>query len=73
MPLKSDPVSTMIVIDKSGSMDGEGKIKFAIEGAKTMVDLLTENDTVGIVVFDGHAETLFDIDYATKENKVCDC
>ena len=42
----------VFVIDKSGSMDGE-KIAMAREAAKAAIEVLSHNDYVGVVAFDG--------------------
>lgn len=42
----------ILVIDKSGSMDG-GKLELAKEAALRTVELLREQDTVGVIAFDG--------------------
>lgn len=42
----------ILVIDKSGSMDG-GKLELAKEAALRTVELLREDDTVGVIAFDG--------------------
>ncbi|MGC9101135.1 MAG: hypothetical protein ACP5HC_07755, partial [Caldisericum sp.] len=40
-----------IVLDRSGSMDAEGKIDFARDGACEVVDRLSDNDYFSLVVF----------------------
>ena len=45
------PLNLSIVIDRSGSMQGD-KIMYALEAAKHMVDKLTANDFVSIVMYD---------------------
>ncbi|WP_438446269.1 VWA domain-containing protein [Gorillibacterium sp. sgz5001074] len=45
-------LALMLVIDKSGSMEGE-KIRLAQEAAVRSVDLLRPKDTVGVLAFDG--------------------
>lgn len=50
------PLNISIVIDRSGSMAG-AKIKYAKEAAKTIIDKLTAEDYVSIVIYD-HEVTL---------------
>jgi len=47
-------VAMALVIDKSGSMNGE-PIALARQAAKTTVDLLGPQDYIGVVAFDGQA------------------
>jgi VWFA-related protein len=46
------PVSTVLVIDKSGSMDVEGKMAAAREAAVAFVDLMRPEDFAGVIAFD---------------------
>ena len=48
---KRVPLNLSIVIDRSGSMGGD-KIMYAIEAAKFLVDKLTPDDFVSIVMYD---------------------
>src|SRR6476620_12735536 len=50
------PLNISIVIDRSGSMAG-AKMKYAKEAAKTIIDKLTAEDYVSIVIYD-HEVTL---------------
>jgi len=45
----------MLVIDKSGSMDGE-KLKMSKAAAQAAVDMLGSLDQIGVIAFDGDAE-----------------
>jgi uncharacterized membrane protein/uncharacterized protein YegL len=47
-------LALVLVIDKSGSMNGE-KIEMAKDAAKAAVDILSPQDFVGVVGFDGEA------------------
>ncbi len=46
------PVSTVLVIDKSGSMDVEGKMAAAREAAIAFVQLMRPGDYAGVIAFD---------------------
>jgi uncharacterized membrane protein len=56
-------LAMMLVIDKSGSMDGE-KIQFAKEAAIAAVELLSEKDYVGVLAFDGEPYVIADLQSA---------
>lgn len=56
------PLTTMLVIDRSGSMKEERKMDGAIGAAQTFIDLLRPGrDTLGITTFSGDIETLLPI------------
>jgi VWFA-related protein len=46
------PVTTVLVIDKSGSMDVEGKMAAAREAAVAFVELMRPEDCAGVIAFD---------------------
>jgi Ca-activated chloride channel homolog len=45
------PLNIAIVIDRSGSMAG-AKMKYAKEAAKTIIDMLTPDDFVSVIIYD---------------------
>lgn len=51
------PLNISIVIDHSGSMAGE-KMQYAKMAAKNMVDMMSENDMLSIVIYDSEVELL---------------
>jgi len=53
------PLNVSVVLDRSGSMGGE-KIQAAKEAARSLVRGLAPEDTVSVVAFDTHVETLAD-------------
>ncbi len=56
------PLTAMLVIDRSGSMEDERKMDGAIGAAQTFIDLLRPGrDTLGITTFSGDIETLLPI------------
>ncbi len=59
----------MLVIDKSGSMDGE-RIKLAKEAAKAAVDVLGKNDKVGVVAFDETSQTVVQMQSAVNRVRI---
>jgi Ca-activated chloride channel family protein len=48
---RKKPANVVLVLDTSGSMNDEGKIQSAREGAKQLVDLLSENDRLSLLPF----------------------
>jgi hypothetical protein len=59
-----------IVLDKSGSMSESGKIEFAKEGLKLMLDALDEKDILSIVVYDTTAEVFMEPTKVTDKEKI---
>jgi len=49
---QADPLTTMLVIDISGSMDKNGKLDAAKEAAKTYVTQMRVGDQAGLITFD---------------------
>lgn len=54
---KRMPVNLALVIDRSGSMAGE-KLEYVKQAACHILDLLNDNDRIGIVAYDDLVETL---------------
>ncbi|KAL9960914.1 hypothetical protein ACROYT_G034422 [Oculina patagonica] len=52
-----EPKDVVLVIDKSGSMREEGRIKVAREAAKTLLSTMNPRDRIGLVKFSHFAET----------------
>ncbi len=49
---QADPLTTMLVIDISGSMDKNGKLNAAKDAAKTYVSQMRAGDQAGLITFD---------------------
>lgn len=66
-PIEPPPVDSVLVIDRSDSMDGatgipgERKIDHAIEAAQLYVSLVKQNDRIGVVRYNHHADDPGDI------------
>ncbi len=56
---KRRPLNLSIVIDRSGSMAGQ-PLKQAINAARLLVEKLTAEDTLSVVVYDDNVDTLFE-------------
>jgi Ca-activated chloride channel family protein len=55
--VKKTPLNLSIVIDRSGSMAGE-KMDFAKKAAKDIIDKLTQDDFVSVVVYDEYIDVI---------------
>jgi Ca-activated chloride channel family protein len=53
------PLDIVVVLDRSGSMAEAGKMEYAHQGIKLLVDALGPTDTFTFVAFDDRVETLF--------------
>lgn len=51
------PISTVLAIDRSGSMEAEGKLAGAKQAARAFVDQMRPQDQVALVVFDSAVTT----------------
>ena len=65
---KSSNVELICVIDVSGSMMGE-KIKLVKQSLKILLEMMGENDKLGLVLFNHQSQKLLDLTYTTNENK----
>jgi Ca-activated chloride channel family protein len=63
------PVNIALILDRSGSMDGENKFPLAVEAVKQSLRLLTSTDRVSIVVFDERVDVILPSTFATAEAK----
>jgi Ca-activated chloride channel family protein len=63
------PVNIALILDRSGSMDGENKFPLAVEAVKQSLRLLTSTDRVSIVVFDEHVDVILPSTLMTAEAK----
>jgi len=55
---QADPLTTMLVIDISGSMDKDGKIVAAKDAAKAYVNQMRAGDQAGLITFDTQVYTV---------------
>src|SRR5688572_13765405 len=51
---EAEPLTTMLVIDISGSMDKNNKLQAAKDAAKTYVTQMRAGDQAGLITFDTH-------------------
>ena len=54
----SRPMNISVVLDRSGSMGEERKIEYAKQAVTALVDRLSTNDYLSIVIYDDRVETL---------------
>ena len=79
LPVRSDfekekenpSLGMVLVIDKSGSMDGE-PIEMAKSAARSAVELLGKRDYIGVIAFDGESFVISDIQSARNKGKISD-
>lgn len=62
------PLSLALVIDRSGSMGGD-KLHFVKKAAAHVIDLLSEQDRVAIIIYDNEVETLMKLQYLSDAVK----
>ena len=58
------PLSLALVLDRSGSMSGD-KLRTAKKATLSILDRLTEQDAVGVVIFDDHIDTVQAVEKVT--------
>ncbi|RKZ35783.1 MAG: hypothetical protein DRQ49_11730 [Gammaproteobacteria bacterium] len=66
---KVAPINVALVIDKSGSMQGE-KIRRAKDAALMAVDQLRKNDIMAVVTYNHHAETLLPATFVQNQEMI---
>ncbi len=69
---EDDARAIVLVIDKSGSMREENRIRYAQEAAKAVAQKLKDNDFLGIVGFDINAFVLVPLEPVGKLRRVID-
>ncbi len=62
-------LAIMLVIDRSGSMDGI-KLEMAKDAARAVVDLLGPQDSVGVIAFDDRPETVVRMQSASNRSRI---
>ena len=63
------PLNISIVIDRSGSMSGD-KIKNAKKAANYVVDMLSENDIVSVVMYDGEVNVVYPAGFVKNKSDI---
>jgi Ca-activated chloride channel family protein len=53
------PLDLVVVLDRSGSMAEAGKMEYAKQGIKLLIDQLGEEDTFTLVAFESQVQTMF--------------
>jgi Mg-chelatase subunit ChlD len=79
LPVRSDfekekekpSLGMVLVIDKSGSMDGD-KIEMAKSAARAAVELLGRRDMAGVIAFDGDPYVISEMQTAANQTKISD-
>jgi Ca-activated chloride channel family protein len=70
-PARNDrmPVNIALVLDRSGSMQGENKFPLAVSAVEMALELLGKNDRFSLVVFDDAVDVLMPSTLATSDAK----
>jgi len=63
-PAVRQATDMIVIVDRSGSMSG-GKIYFAQEALRQLIDRLRPEDRFGLVAYDTYAQTLIPLEYAS--------
>jgi Ca-activated chloride channel family protein len=63
------PLALALVIDRSGSMDENGKLNYAKSAAANLVRQLNDKDVASLVVYDSKVEELFPARHMTSANR----
>jgi Ca-activated chloride channel family protein len=67
---KQRPMNICVVLDRSGSMADDKKIDYAKKALKSLVDRLTSEDFLSIVIYDDVIETLLPMQKVTNKRKI---
>ncbi len=67
-----DPALLIFVIDVSGSMDGETRLGMVKESLRILVNELSEQDRVGIVIYSNEARVVLNPTSANDTNRILD-
>ncbi|MGB3365103.1 MAG: VWA domain-containing protein [Thermodesulfobacteriota bacterium] len=62
------PVNLVLVIDKSGSMSDRGKIDYAKQAAKEIINRLGNNDRLSIVAYSTEVEVLYPMQFLRNKS-----
>ncbi|MFG6113742.1 VWA domain-containing protein [Halobacillus sp. MO56] len=65
--MNRSPINLSVVLDRSGSMTGK-PLHYCKEASKFVVNQLSEQDLMNMVVFDGDVETVFDAQPVTHKD-----
>ncbi len=63
------PTDFVVVLDRSGSMSGEGKIEYAKQAIVSLLKQLNEYDRFALVTFDSVVETAVDFKQVNSDNR----
>ncbi len=65
-----DPTTLIFVIDVSGSMESSNKLELIKETLPFLIDQLTDNDRIGIVIYSSEAEIVLEPTGLEKKSKI---
>ncbi|MFC1704691.1 VWA domain-containing protein [Candidatus Omnitrophota bacterium] len=62
------PINVAVVLDKSGSMQSQGKMERAKQGAIEVVERLTKDDIFSLIVYDSQPRVLIEAQYVNNKD-----
>lgn len=65
------PVNVALILDRSGSMQGERKFELVRKAAERAIEMLSPEDRFTLVVYDQHVDVLLASSLATPDAKRC--
>ena len=68
----SPPMNIALVIDRSGSMAGKGKMQYAKDAARSIIQRLGSRDAVALISFDDQAEVVIPMQSVRKKSYLID-
>ena len=66
------PMNIALVIDRSGSMSGEGKMEYVKEAARSIVERLSPRDSIALITFDNEAEVVIPMQAVRRTRHLID-
>lgn len=68
----SSPINIALVIDRSDSMSGEGKMDYVKDAARSIVERLNPGDGIALITYNGRAEVVIPMQEARNKRRLFD-
>ncbi len=72
-PIHRKPLNLALVFDRSGSMAKQKKFEYAIQAAKLIIENLSPDDVISLIIFGDEAVTLSPAGYAVNKEFLYHC